>query len=218
MNWPQRALMVFGGSFTYLMLAVFGMGGVTPFFAHPPLIALAMALLVISGIAVRAGGSLNPGTREDRSNRWVLIPFFLIGALLGFVPAWSDRMEFWTFDGDSLRWLGVTLFALGCGLRIWPVFVLGDRFSGLVAIQPGHTLVTTGIYARIRNPSYLGLLITTIGWSLAFRSGAGLLLTALLVPPLIARIHSEERLLHDEFGTEYDAYRARTSRLIPGVY
>ena len=51
------------------------------------------------------------------------------------------------------------LFAVGGALRIWPVFVLGRRFSGLVAIQPGHTLVTTGIYSVIRNPSYLGLLI-----------------------------------------------------------
>jgi protein-S-isoprenylcysteine O-methyltransferase Ste14 len=44
------------------------------------------------------------------------------------------------------------------------------------------------------------------------------LLTALLVPPLIARIHSEERLLREQFGDEYDAYCARTSRLIPRLY
>ena len=55
----------------------------------------------------------------------------------------------------------------GGALRIWPVFVLGRRFSGLVAIQPGHTLVTTGIYSVIRNPSYLGLLIIS-------SAGAGL--------------------------------------------
>jgi len=35
---------------------------------------------------------------------------------------------------------------------------------------------------------------------------------------LIARIHAEERLLSSLFGAEYDAYRARTSRLIPGIY
>jgi protein-S-isoprenylcysteine O-methyltransferase Ste14 len=96
--------------------------------------------------------------------------------------------------------------------------VLGHRFSGLVAIQPGHTLVTSGIYRIIRHPSYLGLLIGTLGWGLAFRSGVGLLLTALIIPPLIARIRAEERLLRTEFGAEYDAYRARTSRLIPGLY
>jgi len=103
-------------------------------------------------------------------------------------------------------------------LRLWPVFVLGNRFSGLVAIQPGHRLVTTGVYRVIRHPSYLGLLITSLGWALAFRSGVGLVLTALLIPALIARINSEERLLSGEFGDEYESYRARTSRLIPGLY
>jgi protein-S-isoprenylcysteine O-methyltransferase Ste14 len=98
------------------------------------------------------------------------------------------------------------------------VYVLGDRFSGLVAIQPGHTLVTTGIYSHIRNPSYLGLLISSFGWSLAFRSAVGVILTALLVPPLIARMHAEERLLASEFGAEYEAYRARTWRLVPRIY
>lgn len=42
--------------------------------------------------------------------------------------------------------------------------VLGKRFSGLVAIQPGHMLVTGGIYRHIRNPSYLGLLVNSIAW------------------------------------------------------
>jgi protein-S-isoprenylcysteine O-methyltransferase Ste14 len=86
----------------------------------------------------------------------------------------------------------------------------------LVAIQPGHTLVTTGLYRVIRHPSYLGLLVNSLGWALAFRSGLGLLLTALLIPPLVAR--AEERLLRSQFGGEYEAYRTRTSRLIPGLY
>lgn len=88
----------------------------------------------------------------------------------------------------------------------------------MVAIQPGHRLVTNGVYGVIRHPSYLGLLIGSLGWALAFRSGAGLLLTALTIPPLLARIDAEERFLRMQFGDEYDAYRARTSRLIPGLY
>ena len=98
------------------------------------------------------------------------------------------------------------------------MFVLGRRFSGLVAIQPGHTLVTSGVYGIIRHPSYLGLLVGSLGWALAFRSGVGVLLTALTIPPLVARIRAEERLLHTQFGDEYDAYRSRTSRLLPGIY
>jgi len=88
----------------------------------------------------------------------------------------------------------------------------------LVAIQPGHTLVTSGLYGVIRHPSYLGLLLNALGWALAFRSGVGVLLTAMLILPLLARIHAEERLLRTQFGGEYDVYCNRTSRLIPGLY
>jgi protein-S-isoprenylcysteine O-methyltransferase Ste14 len=213
-----RWTLIVVGTAAYLGLAVFGWGGLAAFFSHPALIALAIALFMMSGVALFAGGNLSSGVREDRGNRWVLIAFALIGLLDGFLPAWTDRTEFWTLDGDTIRWFGVVLFAAGGALRIWPVFVLGRRFSGLVAIQPGHALVTTGIYGVIRNPSYLGLLINSLGWGLAFRSGVGVLLTALIVPPLFARIRAEERLLRSQFGAEYDAYCARTSRLIPGLH
>ena len=78
--------------------------------------------------------------------------------------------------------------------------------------------MTTGIYATIRHPSYLGLLMTAVGWVLVFRSGVGLIIAALFVPIILGRIRAEERLLAVQFGAEYDAYRKRTSRLIPGVY
>ena len=87
-----------------------------------------------------------------------------------------------------------------------------------MAIQPGHTLVTEGVYGVIRHPSYLGLLVNSLGWGLAFRSGVGVLLTGLLIPPLLARIRAEERLLRTQFGGKYDTYCARTSRLIPWLY
>ena len=215
---PRLVMFTLGGTVAYLGLAILGWGGFTAFFSHASLIALAIVLFVLSGVALFSEGNLSPGEREDRSNRWVLVAFGLIGLLDGYLPAYTDRREFWTLDGDTIRWLGVVLFAAGGALRLWPVFVLGHRFSGLVAIQPGHTLVTSGIYSVIRHPSYLGLLVNSLGWALAFRSGIGVLLTALLIPPLLARINAEERLLRTQFGDEYDAYCRRTSRLIPGLY
>ena len=99
-----------------------------------------------------------------------------------------------------------------------PVFVLGRHFSGLVAIQPEHRLVTSGLYGIIRHPSYLGLFVLMLGWGLAFRSGVGVFIAVLSLGILLARIEAEERLLSDTFGAEYDAYRARTWRLIPYIY
>jgi protein-S-isoprenylcysteine O-methyltransferase Ste14 len=144
--------------------------------------------------------------------------FVVLGILDGWLPPYSDRSELLIFGGDGVRWAGVVLGAAGGILRIWPVFVLGRRFSGLVAIQKDHRLVTGGIYKRVRNPSYLGLLLSVVGWALAFRSILGLVLAALFVPVLIGRIDAEERLLKQHFGAEYEAYRARSWRLIPLIY
>ena len=89
--------------------------------------------------------------------------------------------------------------------------------------QPGRhpTGTHTGDYRhlrRIRNPSYLGLLVTSLGWALAFRSGVGVLLTTSLLV-LVARIRAEEQLLRTKtLGAEYEAYCARTWRLVPGIY
>ena len=215
---PKLIVLTILGTLACLGLAILGRGGFAAFFSHPALIALTVVLFLLSALAPFSAGNLSPGEREDRGNRWVLAAFGVISLLLVYVPAYDDRMELWTIDGDAVRWLGVVLFAAGGALRMWPVFVLGRRFSGLVAIQRGHTLVTQGVYGVIRHPSYLGLLVSSLGWALAFRSGLGVLLTALLIPPLIARINAEERLLCSHFGEEYDAYRRRTSRLLPGIY
>ncbi len=214
----KLALVAIAATAVQLGLAILGIGGFGPFFSHPPLIALTVALLILLGVSFFSAGNLSAGEREDRGNRWVLIAFTVLALLGAFLPAYTDRIGFWTLDGEAVRWLGVAIGTIGGSLRILPVFVLGKRFSGLVAIQPGHQLVTTGIYSKIRNPSYLGLLGTALGWALAFRSLVGVLLAVLYLPPLIARMDAEERLLQSEFGAAYGAYRARTWRLIPWLY
>ena len=202
----------------YLGLAILGSGGLTLFFSHPALIALTVALIAMSGVALLSEGNLSAGVREDRANRWVIVAFGLIGLLAAYLPAYTDRKGFWILDEETIRWLGVVLFAAGGALRLWPVFVLGHRFSGLVAIQPRLELVISGVYRVIRHPSYLGLVVNSLGWALAFRSGVSVVLTALLITPLLARIHAEERLLQKQFGSEYDAYRSHTWQMIPGFY
>lgn len=199
-------------------LAIAGWGGWHAFFAHPALRALAWVTVGLATLAIPSGGGISSGEKEDRSNRWVLAVISVIALLMAYFSAYTDRVGFWTLDGDRLRWMGVVLCAAGGVLRIMPVYVLKNRFSGLVAIQAGHRLETRGVYSTIRNPSYLGLLISSLGWVLAFRSVVGVILTAALLVPLVARIRAEERLLHEHFGPEYEEYCARTWRLLPGLY
>ena len=194
----------------WLLLAVWGEGGFGVFFANPARTTLIIVTFVLMAASIFTQGNLSRGEKEDRGNRWVVWVVLAAGILDGWLPAYSDRTGLLTFGGEEVRWAGVTLFTLGGILRLWPVFILGRRFSGLVAIQKDHRLVTEGIYKTIRNTSYLGLLISVVGWALAFRSILGLGLAAMFVPPLIGRMRSEERLLSGYFGAEYEAYRAHS--------
>ena len=218
MRSPTLIVLSLAGTLVYLGLAVLGRGGVGGFFADPARTVAALVLVALTVAALFIEGNLSAGEREDRGNRWVLAVFGVVGLLAAWLPAYTNRLDVWTFGGEGARWIGVALFAAGGGLRLWPVFVLGRRFSGLVAIQPGHRLVTDGIYGVIRHSSYAGLLIGSLGWALVFRSTAGVLLALLLIPPLVARMNAEEALLRESFGEAYESYRARTSRLIPGLY
>jgi protein-S-isoprenylcysteine O-methyltransferase Ste14 len=215
---PRIAATAIIATLFYLSLAILGWGGIAAFFVDPARTALAIAAVSMGVAAPFFGGNLSSGEREDRDNRWVLAAFGVIGLVSGFVPAYTDRLDWWSFGGEALRWCGVLLFVLGGVLRLWPVRVLGYRFSGLVAIQPGHRLVTDGVYRWIRHPSYLGLLVNALGWALVFRSVVGVLLVALTLIPLVARMRAEERLLRSQFGAAYEAYCARTWRLLPWLY
>ena len=198
--------------------AIWGEGGAEAFFAEPALIALAVLTGLMTVAALCTKANLSSGEREDRGNRWVVIALGALCVVSAVVPAYCDRIGVWTIGGDAVRWVGVTLYAGGGFLRLWPVFVLGPRFSGVVAIQPGHELVTDGIYSVIRHPSYLGLIVLMVGWGLAFRSVAGVMLGLAMVPVLVARIEAEERLLASQFGEDYESFRRRTARLIPGMW
>jgi hypothetical protein len=99
--------------------------------------------------------------------------------------------------------------------------------AGLCARQPLQRVgrdparAHVGNQRRLRSdpPSQLpGVVRQLAGMGLAFRSGVGVLLSVLTMPPLLARIHAEERLLRSQFGDEYVEYCARTSRLVPGIY
>jgi protein-S-isoprenylcysteine O-methyltransferase Ste14 len=202
----------------FLGLAIAGAGGPTRFFSHPPLAAVTAVTIALGFAALFTEGHIGAGVKEDRSNRWVIAALGVLGVLGAYLPAYTDRIDFLTLGGEGVRWAGVLLYAAGGVLRLAPVFVLGRRFSGLVAIQPEHRLVSSGLYGVVRHPSYLGLFVLSLGWGLAFRSGVGVILAVLTLPVVLARIDAEERLLSETFGAEYDAYRARTWRLVPYVY
>src|SRR5689334_704332 len=97
---PRIAFITIIATLACLGLAILGWGGFAAFFFHPPLIAVATILLALSGRSRFSGGNLSPGLREDRANRWVIVALGLIGLLDAHLPAYTDRKEFRTLDGD----------------------------------------------------------------------------------------------------------------------
>ena len=104
---PRLAFITVIATLAYLGLAILGWGSFAAFFSHPALTALVIVGFVLTGVALFSGGNLSPGEREDRGNRWVLAAFGVIGLLLAYLPAYTDRTDVWTIDGDAIRWLGV---------------------------------------------------------------------------------------------------------------
>ena len=93
------------------------------------------------------------------------------------------------------------------------VFGMGWRDLGVLrfGIEPPDTLVTTGIYATIRNPIYLGLKILLVGIAMIGRSLLGAILTVIFLVPLHRyRAQREEQALQKKFGERYLEYRKQT--------
>jgi protein-S-isoprenylcysteine O-methyltransferase Ste14 len=209
---------LFAGTALFLGLAALGWGSVSGLVAHPARAGFVALSLLATFVGLLPPVNFSSGEREDVRDRWIFVPSAAGMLLLFWLVPYLDRRDLWSLDGDVVRYLGLGLFSIGGALRIWPMFVLGRRFSGLVAIQPGHELVTHGPYRYVRHPSYLGMMLAFAGWALVFRSAAGLAAVALGLLVLAARIEDEEALLASQFGEPYADYRRRTWRLVPGVY
>lgn len=148
-----------------------------------------------------------------------LLPFQLIPLAIVIAAPYSDRHNIAVLgDFEAIRYLGLVLFTLGFILMNWAEASLGKQFSVYVTIQDDHKLVTDGPYRYIRHPRYLGIIIFTIGISLVYRSWLALIFVAALTLVIIWRIKGEEALLHQTFGTEWEAYTQKSWRLIPFVY
>jgi protein-S-isoprenylcysteine O-methyltransferase Ste14 len=171
-----------------------------------------------AGIIASLNAGWSTGRREDRHNRWIMLPLVGCAAVLLVASPFCDRRGLWVLDGDPVRYAGLALSWLGTWLRLAAIFALRHRFSALVAIQDQHDLITTGPYSLIRHPAYLGGMGILLGWALTFRSLVGVIAFAAMFALLVVRMNSEEALLTSHFGEEYTSYMRRTKRLIPFLY
>lgn len=158
--------------------------------------------------------------RSNRKTRADTALFLAVGMGGFFVPLFYVFTPLLSFaDYPVPLWIGVTGVAvLAAGNWIfWKSHKdLGNSWSPTLEIREGHTLVTTGIYTRIRHPMYSSLWLLVIAqamilpnWVAGF---SGLVPFGILY---FLRVGREERMMLEEFGTEYEQYLKRTGRLFP---
>lgn len=138
---------------------------------------------------------------------------FLIPLLYVFTPllSFADyRIPLW------IGLLGVVLLIAADWLFWRSHKDLGANWSPVLEIREGHKLVTGGIYRRIRHPMYTSLWLLVIAQAMIlpnYVAGfSGLVPFAILY---LFRVSSEERMMIEQFGSEYQRYVEKTGRLLP---
>jgi len=117
------------------------------------------------------------------------------------------------FPSELPVWLG------GIFLRLYSIRILGRFFTFDVAIANGHRIVEQGPYRWLRHPSYLGSLLSQVGfWNDIDKLAGDALAVCCVATAYAYRIPIEEQALVRGLGSDYSDYMRRTWRLIPFVY
>jgi len=110
-------------------------------------------------------------------------------------------------EWNAVRIVGAAIAIVSLALLVVARLQLGAAFS---VQAKAKTLVTTGLYSRIRNPIYVFSAMFLVGIVIVSERWLLLLLMAALVPMQMVRARKEARVLAAAFGEEYARYKART--------
>lgn len=168
---------------------------------------------------VQANRQRGDPSEFDRKQRIAYLAGAAYIPVLLVVPSWEYTHLNGPIPRDGpLALVGLVLFASGIIVLITAMRALGRLYTSYLGIQREHRLVTTGPYKYIRHPGYLGEILSMVSVGLSLSSIVGLVLGAVSLGLVLVRIRSEEEMLIDNFGDEYQLYMKRTKRLIPFIY
>ena len=116
----------------------------------------------------------------------------------------------------TVQYVGLVIGIASALFGAWAMWSLGRSYGIRTDIFDGHRLVTSGPYAVVRHPMYLGIILYHAGATLVLQSPLLLALTALVIVPYTAiRIAYEERPLREAFGERYATYQRAVPALLP---
>ena len=99
------------------------------------------------------------------------------------------------------------------------VKALGKEWSLTARVVEGHKLATVGPYRFVRHPIYSGMFGMLLATGLAISHWLSLLAAIVVFfVGTIIRVRSEERLLREQFGPEFEVYIQRVPAMLPGLY
>jgi protein-S-isoprenylcysteine O-methyltransferase Ste14 len=133
------------------------------------------------------------------------------------VYVFTPWLDFANYDLPGwMGWVGTPVFAAALVL-LWRSHAdLGLNWSATLQIKSGHSLVTHGVYRRIRHPMYAAHALWAVAQGLLLENWlAGWAFVVTFVPLYLLRVPREERMMLERFGQEYRTYIARTGRMIP---
>jgi len=165
--------------------------------------AIAFVLLALIFLLIR---------RQPIAKSKGLLPRFaaVAGTYLGVAVVWLPAQPI----GFALSLVSLSLMLGGLGFAIYALVHLGRSFS---LMPEARRLVTNGPYASVRHPLYLGEAASLVGLTLQYISPLAFALVAVQISIQLVRIKNEENVLASLFP-EYETYKARTARLVPGLY
>jgi protein-S-isoprenylcysteine O-methyltransferase Ste14 len=147
--------------------------------------------------------------------RWrSYLPLLLLIPWLMLIAGDSGSVGILPIACDSAAWIAAVL---GLLIRILVVGYAAPGTSGRNARrQRARSLNTTGLYALVRHPLYLGNLLITLAWSLSTHSGAMLLIAVLAFALYYERIIvTEEAFLTQQFGNKFREWSQVTPTIVP---
>jgi protein-S-isoprenylcysteine O-methyltransferase Ste14 len=157
-----------------------------------------------------------PGAEKERSQKIIQV-VAASGFVLALVVSPIDHRFAWSQMPAAVAVMGDILVALGFFV-IFLVFKENSFTSGVIEVDAGQRVISTGPYALVRHPMYSGALIMLLGLPLALGSWWGLLTLVPLTLAIIWRLMDEEKFLASHLPG-YSEYREQVKhRLIPWVW
>jgi protein-S-isoprenylcysteine O-methyltransferase Ste14 len=156
-------------------------------------------------------------TAEARPAQKIIITMAFILLCLVLVTSVLDHRFCWSQVPAWLSVLGNALVAIGLMIDL-RVFRENSYGASTIEKMEGQSVISTGPYALVRHPMYLGVLVMVLAIPLALGSLWGFLPAFGTIPILALRILDEETMLHHELEG-YDAYaRDVRYRLLPSIW